>query len=314
MNSRIPQGFARNNVSSSLRLLLFCNMKSEIRKFQFKPDLDHEIEVIDLHALTGSGLEGLTQPHRIDFYSIMLLRDCSPVHLIDFRPVVIEPYSIVCIGSGQVHCFDPHVRYEGRAIAFTERFFAVSPQDVSYLRSTSLFNKLGEQKAIAAGDTFGPLNEICTLIEKEQKGNKDEYSNKLLHQWLYSILILAERQQEKTGISIAQKGIDREYTLLFRDILERHFRQKRSVKEYAAMMKVSEWKLNQAITTTLGKAPKAMIDERVMLEAQRMLVYGSQSVKEIGFELGFDEPTNFIKYFRKHTGRTPLEFRERPIP
>ena len=85
------------------------------------------------------------------------------------------------------------------------------------------------------------------------------------------------------------------------------------MKEYAAMMKVSEWKLNQATTTTLDKAPKAMIDERVMLEAQRMMVYGSQSVKEIGFELGFDEPTNFIKYFRKHTGSTPLEFRERPI-
>ncbi len=287
-------------------------MKSAIRKFQFKPDLDHEIEVIDLHTLTGSGLEGLTQPHRIDFYSIMLLRNCSPVHLVDFRPVAIEPYSLLCIGSGQVHSFDPHVRYVGRAIAFTERFFAVSPQDVSFLRSTSLFNSLGEQKAIAAGEAFEPIAEICSLIEKEQSNN-DEYSSKLLHQWLYSLLILAERQQEKTGIGIAQKGIDREYTLLFRDILERHFRQIKSVKEYAAMMKVSEWKLNQATTTTLGKAPKAMIDERVMLEAQRMMVYGSQSVKEIGFELGFDEPTNFIKYFRKHTGRTPLEFRERPI-
>ena len=164
-------------------------MKSAIRKFQFKPDLNHEIEVIDLHRLSSSGLEGLTQPHRIDFYSIMLLRN-DPVHLIDFRPVVIEPDSILCIGSGQVHCFDPHVRYEGRAIAFTDRFFAVSPQDVTYLRSTSLFNSLGEHKAISGGEAFAQLNEICNLIEKEQSGNQDEYSSKLLHQWLYSLLIL----------------------------------------------------------------------------------------------------------------------------
>ena len=47
-----------------------------------------------------------------------------------------------------------------------------------------------------------------------------------------------------------------------------------------------------------------------MLEAKRILAHTTESVKEIGYDLGFDEPTNFIKYFKKHSKFTPTEFRE----
>ena len=75
-------------------------------------------------------------------------------------------------------------------------------------------------------------------------------------------------------------------------------------------MAVSEKKLTKSIAATLGKSPKALIDERIVLEAKRLLVHTNSSIKEIGFDLGFDEPTNFIKYFRKHEAKTPIEFRK----
>lgn len=53
-----------------------------------------------------------------------------------------------------------------------------------------------------------------------------------------------------------------------------------------------------------------MIDDRVMLEAKRLLAHTQDTIKEIGYTLGYDEPTNFIKYFKKHNGQTPVEFRE----
>ena len=60
----------------------------------------------------------------------------------------------------------------------------------------------------------------------------------------------------------------------------------------------------------LGSTPKKIIDDRIMLEAKRLLAHSSESVKEISYSLGFDEPTNFVKYFRKHHLSTPIEFRE----
>jgi len=59
----------------------------------------------------------------------------------------------------------------------------------------------------------------------------------------------------------------------------------------------------------MGKTPKQLIDERILLEAKRLLVHSNDPGKIIGLSLGFDEPTNFNKFFKKHTGKTPSEFR-----
>jgi AraC family transcriptional regulator, transcriptional activator of pobA len=69
--------------------------------------------------------------------------------------------------------------------------------------------------------------------------------------------------------------------------------------------------LNQATTKVLGKSPKEIIDNRILLEAKRLLAHTNENVKEIAYTLGFEEPTNFIKYFKKHSTFTPTEFREK---
>ncbi len=98
--------------------------------------------------------------------------------------------------------------------------------------------------------------------------------------------------------------------MLFKDLLEKNYRKLKQVSNYAKKISVTEKRLNQATSKILDKSPKQMIDERVMLEAKRLLAHTTESVKEIGFNLGFDVPTNFIKYFRKHSNSTPVEFRE----
>jgi len=75
-------------------------------------------------------------------------------------------------------------------------------------------------------------------------------------------------------------------------------------------MNVSEKKLTNATKKIAGRTPKELIDDRVMLEAKRLLTHTNHSIKEIGYELGFEEPTNFIKFFKKHAAKTPIEFRE----
>ncbi len=65
-----------------------------------------------------------------------------------------------------------------------------------------------------------------------------------------------------------------------------------------------------AIGNIPGRSPKEIIDERVMLDGKRLLIYTRLSVKEIGYSPRFAEPTNFIKYFLKRTRRTPVEFRQ----
>ena len=58
-----------------------------------------------------------------------------------------------------------------------------------------------------------------------------------------------------------------------------------------------------------GKSPKVMTDERVVIEAQRRLLFGKATVKEVGASLGFEETTNFVKFFRRLVGQNPDSFR-----
>lgn len=151
---------------------------------------------------------------------------------------------------------------------------------------------------------------LFQLMEIELENEKDISQPHILKNLLHNFLLLSERERRKQNFTEIKKSADLDYVMLFKDLLESNYHKLKQVSNYAKIISVTEKRLNQATSKILGKSPKQMIDERVMLEAKRLLAHTNESVKEIGFELGFDEPTNFIKYFRKHSNSTPVEFRE----
>ena len=150
---------------------------------------------------------------------------------------------------------------------------------------------------------------MCDNITEELSSPNDISKHSILKNHLHNFLLLAEREKRKQGFEKIKKGADLDYTILFRDLLEGNFTKLKSVKEYLSLIYISEKRLLQATTKILGKTPKEIINERIVLEAKRLLAHTNESVKEIGFSLGFDEPTNFIKFFRLNNGSTPIEFR-----
>lgn len=146
-------------------------------------------------------------------------------------------------------------------------------------------------------------------IEHEIKNEADNSQYPILQNLVHNLLLTAERVKRKKGFIELKKGADLDYTVLFKELVDEKYHILKSVSHYAKLLSVSEKRLNQATSATLGKTPKQMIDERVLLEAKRLLNHTHLSIKEIGFALGFEEPTNFIKYFRRHTAKTPVEFR-----
>jgi AraC-like DNA-binding protein len=127
---------------------------------------------------------------------------------------------------------------------------------------------------------------------------------------LHNFLLCADREKRKQGFREIQQSADLEYVLLFKDLLERNYKKLKSVNMYATDLGVSSRRLSQATFKILGKSPKELIDERILLESKRFLIHSTSTIKEIAYDLGFDELTNFIKYFRKHNRFTPVEFRE----
>ena len=286
-------------------------MADEIKKLKFKRNADLQIEVIPLNTLTKVNRTHLITPHRTNFYHIFLFENCQPTHFVDFEPIRIEPYSLLFINKDRVHQFDQLLKYEGRVLIFTDDFFCTTENDTKFLRSSILFNDLADKPTIKLNTTdFEKYINICENITEELSLQHDNSKPILLKNLLHNFLLLAEREKHKQGFTELKKGADLDYTLLFRDLLEINYTKLKSVNDYAKIICISDKRLGQATAKVLGKSPKEIINDRILLEAKRLLVHTNLSIKELGQDLGFEDPAYFVRYFKIHTATTPVEFRE----
>ncbi|MFT2008710.1 helix-turn-helix domain-containing protein [Pontibacter sp. 13R65] len=285
-------------------------MTEQIRNYGFKEGMPVEFEIVSITDLYKKNKDILTSPHRTAFYHILWFQKGTPSHLVDFNPVEIKPQTLLFLNKDTVQLFDPKESFEAKGILFTDNFFFRTEADMKFLRSSILFNDLLGVSQVQLDSSIDNFKILFRLMEAELANKHEIYYADTLRSLLHSFLLLAERERRKQDFTELKKGPDLDYTILFRDLVEADFRQLKQVNGYASKLSVTEKRLNQATTVILGKSPKSIIDERVMLEAKRLLAHTNDSIKEIGYSLGFQEPTNFIKFFRKHNRSTPVEFRE----
>lgn len=284
-------------------------MTTGIKKYGFKPGLPQEFEIADLDNLYTKSKAIITSTHRAGFYHIIWFQHGCPTHWVDFQPIDIQPNTLLFLNKDVVQRFDDKDKYGGKAILFTDNFYCKTEADTRFLRNSILFNDLFTVSEIQVQKLSRIFAQLLQQMTEELQNEKDNYQSDILQNLLHNFLLQAERERRKHNFTEIKKGADLDYVMLFKDLLETNYKSQKQVSFYTKEILISEKRLNQATTKVLGKSPKEIIDYRIVLEAKRVLAHTTESVKEIGYDLGFDEPTNFIKYFKKHSGLTPTEFR-----
>lgn len=285
-------------------------MKNEIKTHEFKADLAIEFEIIDLAKVYQVHQEILTEPHRAAFYHILWFEQSTTNHLVNFTPMQLPADSILFLNKNIVHHFDTKADIKGIGILFTDRFFCQSTTDTHYLNHNILFNDLLDIAHIQPAQTSADFYAVIQLMRQELQHSSMEINTTILKNLLHNFLLASERIRKTQHFRPIQQSIDLEYVMQFKTLLECHFQQEQQVSFYANKLNITTKRLNIATAKVVGKTPKNIITERVLLTAKQLLIHTQQSVKEIAFALGFQETTNFIKYFRKYTTLTPLAFKE----
>jgi AraC-like DNA-binding protein len=109
-------------------------------------------------------------------------------------------------------------------------------------------------------------------------------------------------QSEEVGRTLVKR---------FKELVEKHYPEWHQVKEYALHLHVTPGYLNEVIKTAIGQSAKDYIQNRIVLEARRLTLFTSKSSKEIGFELGFEDPAHFSKFVKSFTGESLAQFKNR---
>ena len=152
------------------------------------------------------------------------------------------------------------------------------------------------------------LDAVWKVIAMEMKSN-DNLQLEMLQMILKRILILCTRiykaQSNFSNIDTNKVDIVRDFNFL----VEQHFKDKHAVSEYASMLNKSPKTLSNLFKKLNDQTPLQMIQARRMLEVRRLLKYTDRPISEIGYEIGFSDIQSFSRFFRKHEGISPSEFR-----
>jgi len=215
----------------------------------------------------------------------------------------LQAGDVMVIAKGQIHAFDERLSYKGYMILFTEAFMQKYMAQSSILKINHLYNYFLRQEML-----HNPAsNERVFGMIKEELRHVSPSSPAIVGALLSIYLLKLNEENLSSAFSFVNKKLDSFYQ--FKRLLEENYTTMRDAKAYASRMSISYKQLNEMCKAIIKTTAKVFIDNYVILEAKRKLVTTSLSVKEISFALGFDEPTNFVKYFKKQTKLTPAEFR-----
>ncbi|WP_437879702.1 helix-turn-helix domain-containing protein [Pseudomonas sp. LRF_L74] len=168
---------------------------------------------------------------------------------------------------------------------------------------------LEQAECFVVGEQQGYLDELFESISREYQGAAP--GRELMLQSLVGALLvwIARRAMARPGAEALPADRGREHLQRFTALLETHFRQHLPIEHYAAGIGLSAAHLNALCRRLSGRSALQMINQRLLLEAKRNLVYTAMTINQVADSLGFSEPAYFSRFFRRETGMTPSAFR-----
>ena len=197
-----------------------------------------------------------------------------------------------------------------RLIRFNRAFYCIADHDSEVGCKGILFFGASQFPKIAIPETELEKFEILWKMFTIEMASKDDLQNDMLQMMLKRLLILSTRvykeQTELTSLDKKQLDIVREYNYL----VETHFKTKHQVADYAEMLNKSPKTLSNLFKKYNEKSPLQIIQDRTILEARRLLRYSDKSIKEIAYEIGYEDIQSFSRFFKKAEGSSPSEFKK----
>ncbi|NEQ53744.1 MAG: AraC family transcriptional regulator [Leptolyngbya sp. SIO3F4] len=251
-----------------------------------------------------------SKPHRLHFHALILFTQGQGTHGVDFVDYSVKAGTLIHICANQIHHFGHTQGLDAFMVVFLP---AALPTNLLGL-STSISSPLSWstiQYIWPSVTSLEPnhaqmLQQHIELLETYQ--TTDFGQQPAAQYLLWSIISFASQVAVESGKYPQDKPIDPRF-LEFVELLEQSFESCRNVKWYAEQMNCSAKTLYRICMVTIGKSPKVITNERVAVEAQRRLLFGKTTVQEVGHSLGFEETTNFVKFFRRLVGQNPDNFR-----
>jgi len=272
------------------------------KTFQIKPLL----KKIDRAALNE-------KPHKHQWQEIIYLKTGDGKHSIDDKIFHLQSNTFYLIGKGQVHDFLEGENLEGYLIRFVDNFLPPTGLNTQNSLNSTLLGSIimTNELQVPHPEVYYYESLLENLYYEYEKNNLTYAKNEIIQYLLLALLTKLERrvrQMSKDLITQTQDKLTRDYHS-FLLLIEENFRTRHQISFYSRELGLDTRKLTSITKHFVSKTPKQILNERLMVEAKRMLLYTSNSSKQISYALGYEDPAYFSRFFKICTGFSPQKYK-----
>ena len=249
---------------------------------------------------------------RNNYYSLIWVTEGNGKVKTDFSEYNFGQNSLFSFTPYQPFMFSSNL-IKGIAIYFHSDFFCIHKHQTEVTCNGVLFNNIYQKPFILVDEPLqNTLNKIIEQIKLEMK-NPGLAQYELLISFMKIFLISASRlKAQQQPQTIQSKEGNKEPFILqnLKEAIEKDFKSKHNPKDYAVLLNISPNALAKITKTHFNKTLTNLINERIIIEAKRELYLTNKSIKEVAYELGYDDEYYFSRFFKKNANISPQVYRE----
>ncbi|MBI1276600.1 MAG: helix-turn-helix domain-containing protein [Anaerolineaceae bacterium] len=247
-------------------------------------------------------------PYTFNFFQVALLENSSDATLNMNTEIVADLNDSLSFASPEhVLAWIRGEAQRGFIIYFKADFLAQYPIPV---QEAFPFFRLTELNVVRVGKSDkAPLKDHFSRLH-DMFHSPHPYRVQILQAWLLALLFDGKRLYDEQQQRITQAPAKSILTFRFQQFINQHYLTYKTVEAYAKLLNVSADYLRQSVKAATGKTAHSLVQERVLLEAKKLLTYSDLNVAEIADYLGYAEPTHFGRLFRRSYGVSPLAWRQ----
>jgi AraC-like DNA-binding protein len=282
-----------------------------IQAFNIQPRFDRKSNNFKVAAFSGlNPVEDiLEEDHANEYFEIIWLKNGTGVHRIDLSDHPFNGSVIFFIAPGQMRKITNHKNLQGYVLKFLPSVFRQERDFMDYVFETCLLDTERTCPVISIPEQMNDVFQELFSRFTEEFNRQELGADLILSSYLKILTTHIRRIKNNNREAYINKP---QYDLFrkFKVLIEHHYKTKHSVQEYATLLKTQPRSLNAAARKHGNKSALGIIQERIILEAKRRLTNDHKSVKELCYELGFEDPAYFTRFFKRIVGISPQHFKE----
>ncbi|CAM4050994.1 AraC-type DNA-binding protein [Pedobacter westerhofensis] len=256
---------------------------------------------VDVLPVSEAGYTG-PLPHRDDHYMFLIQEGGSFTWEVDYKEMILDGPSLCYIAPGQVHRYINFEHSEGWLVFADSRLIPGQYREIFDVYLNAFQN--------CATIQSDPVFRIVTVLDQMLKQESLPLLKPLTETLIATLsgMIASQILQNQPNVRYSG-GHKHSLVIHFKSLVREKFKELKQVKAYASLVHITPLYLNEAVKEITGFPASYWINQEILLEAKRMLYYTSRNVKQIAYDLGYEDHAYFSRFFKKHTGITAMDFR-----